>query len=128
MKRFRVSTKLTIVLWISCALSFAMAQPSDHEQRARQILDETGIKGGLIVHIGSGEGRLTAALGEKKCYVVQGLEADAEKVRNARQYVRSLGRYGRVSVGQWDGRRLPYADGSMEAVFNYGIIHHQSNC
>ena len=119
MKRFRVSTKLTIVLWISCALSVAMAQPNDHEQRARQILDETGIKGGLIVDIGSGDPDapgLTAALGEKECYVVQALEIDVKKVRNARQYVRSLGRYGRVSVGQWDGRRLPYADGLVNLV------------
>ena len=65
-----------------------MDQPNDYEQRAKQILDETGIEGGLIVQIGSGDGRLTAAPGEKKCYVVQGLDGDAALCKGIRLWQR----------------------------------------
>jgi polygalacturonase/outer membrane protein assembly factor BamB len=94
----------------------AVAQPGDYHQKAKQILDMTSIKGGLIVHIGCADGKLTAALGEKNCYVVQGLDSDAKHVQKARQYVRSLGRYGRVSIRQWVGKQLPYADGLVNLI------------
>ena len=56
------SAKLTFALFILGTLSVVAAQSTDYEQEAEQILDATGIKGGLIVHIGCGEGKLTAAL------------------------------------------------------------------
>ncbi|MHC4700607.1 MAG: outer membrane protein assembly factor BamB family protein [Planctomycetota bacterium] len=116
MNKSRFSAKRTSVLWALCILSLAKAEPNDFGLKAERIFNEAGVKGGLVVHIGSGDGRLTAALGEKNCYIVQGLEADADKVREARQHVRSLGRYGRVSVSRWDGERLPYADGLVNLI------------
>ena len=78
---------------------------------AERILEESGIGGGLIVHLNCGEGKLTAALGSGERYTVQGLEADAEEVEAARRHIRQLGRYGRVSVDHRDrAARLPYAD------------------
>jgi outer membrane protein assembly factor BamB len=116
MKRLASSIKLGLVFWVSCALAVVAAQPKQYEQRAGRILEATGIKGGLIVHIGSGDGRLTAALGKKNCYVVQGLDVDAKQVQTARRYVRSLGWYGRVSISRWGGKRLPYADGLVNLI------------
>ncbi|HIE53449.1 MAG TPA: hypothetical protein EYP85_16985 [Armatimonadetes bacterium] len=87
---------------------------------AKQILQEAGVKGGLIVHLGCGDGKLTAALykyapgGEggrlNDTFLVHGLDADPAQVRTARKYVQSLGIYGPVSVERWEGDRLPYAD------------------
>ena len=37
---------------------------------ARQILAETGVCSGLIVHLGCGDGRLTVALGAGGCCLV----------------------------------------------------------
>jgi SAM-dependent methyltransferase len=89
--------------------SIATAEPS--EDLAAQILEQSGVEGGLIVHLHCGEGQLTAALGAQDCYTVQGLETDAERVEKARRHVREVGRYGRVSVRSWDGGgQLPYAD------------------
>ena len=76
---------------------------------AGDILDATGVRGGLVVHLGCSDGKLTAALRANDSYLVHGLEADAGRVRQARQHVRSLGLYGKVSVEQWSGNRLPYA-------------------
>jgi len=77
---------------------------------ARQILETTGVSGGLIVHLGCGDGKLTAALRTNDRYLVHGLDAKAENVDAARETIRSLGLYGKVSVAQWTGGGLPYDD------------------
>jgi len=97
-------------------LSVVTAQTEGPEQEAKQILDATGIKGGLIVHIGCGDGKLTAALRVGDSYLVHGLDIDADKVRQARQYVRSLGIYGNVAVDRFDGKWLPYIDNLVNLV------------
>lgn len=78
--------------------------------RAEQILETTGVRGGLIVHIGCGDGRLTAALAAGEAYRVHGLDTDPDRVREARQQVQAAGRYGQVAIELWDGSRLPYTD------------------
>ncbi|NQU22539.1 MAG: methyltransferase domain-containing protein, partial [Candidatus Nealsonbacteria bacterium] len=80
-------------------------------ETADEILQATGVQGGLVVHVGCGDGRLTATLGARDSYLVHGLDSDAENVRNAREHVRSLGIYGtKVAIDRFDGRRLPYAE------------------
>jgi len=64
------------------------------------------------VHVGGGDGQLTAALRRADNCVVQGLEADAKRVEAAREAIRASGVYGPVSVLHWsgNGKRLPYVD------------------
>jgi outer membrane protein assembly factor BamB len=81
-----------------------------------QILQATGIQGGLIVHIGCGDGRLTAALRTGDSYLVHGLDTDIENVQKARGYIASLGHYGKVSVDHWTGKNLPYIDNLANLV------------
>ncbi|MBL7187976.1 MAG: PQQ-binding-like beta-propeller repeat protein [Phycisphaerae bacterium] len=75
-----------------------------------QIQEKSNVQGGLIIHIGCGDGSLTAALGTGGAYIVQGLDADAENVAAARAHIKSKGRYGNVSADVFDGRHLPYID------------------
>ena len=89
---------------------------ADEPPQGSDVLKNAGVQGGLIVHVGCGEGRLTARLRPGACYVVHGLERDPDKVVAARRHVRSKGLYGPVSVRQWDGRRLPYADNLVNMV------------
>ncbi|UCE47272.1 MAG: PQQ-binding-like beta-propeller repeat protein, partial [Phycisphaerales bacterium] len=86
------------------------APQTAQEQQAQRILDATGVKGGLIVHIGCGDGKLTAALRAGDNYTVQGLEPDAKNVETARKHIQSLGLYGSVSVIRWTSNYLPYVD------------------
>ena len=86
------------------------AAVADHQQLAREILKEAGVQGGLVVHLGCGDGRLTAELGAGEAFLVQGLDGNAEQVEAARGHVRSLGRYGRVSIERLTGAELPYVD------------------
>jgi len=88
----------------------------DESGLARQILDEAGIKGGLIVHLGCGDGKLTGALGAGDSYLVQGLDADPTNVAKAREYLRQRGIYGKVSISDWSGDRLPYGDNVVNLV------------
>jgi outer membrane protein assembly factor BamB len=92
------------------------------EQQAQGILQLGGVKGGLVVHIGVGNGELTAALGQEARYVVQGLETDTSRIQEARETIRSAGRYGRVSIRRWGGDRLPYADSLVNL-----IVAHESS-
>ena len=88
---------------------------------AREILEATEVKGGLIVHLGCGPGKLTAALRADKSFVVHGLDTDADKVRRAREHIRKLGLYGPVSAELFDGKRLPYADNLVDLVVAEGL-------
>jgi outer membrane protein assembly factor BamB len=102
MKRF---AKALAVLTIVGILT-PVAQAED----AKTILDAAGVTGGLVVHLGCGDGKLTAGLRASDRYLVHGLDADAGNVAKARKHVRSLGIYGKVSIDQLDGAALPYAD------------------
>jgi outer membrane protein assembly factor BamB len=78
--------------------------------QAREILLAAGVTGGLVVHLGCGDGKLTAALRAGDAYTVQGLDADPKNVEAARQYIESIGLYGSVSVQPLTGGHLPYVD------------------
>jgi len=86
------------------------AAAADSQRLAREIFQEAGLQGGLVVHLGCGDGRLTAELGAGEAFRVQGLEQSAEMVEEARAHVRSLGRYGKVSIERFSVGELPYVD------------------
>jgi outer membrane protein assembly factor BamB len=85
------------------------------------MLQEAGVKGGLVVHLGCGDGRLTAALRAGGAYVVHGLDVDAADVARAREHVRGLGLYGEVSVDLLAGARLPYVDNLVNLLVADGL-------
>jgi len=114
--RFIFLGKLTFLLGVSCTLSVVTAQPEDHGQLAKEILKTAGIKGGLIVHIGCGDGKLTAALRADESYLVHGLDGNPQVVESARQHIRELGIYGPVSVEFFKDRHLPYAQNMVNLI------------
>jgi outer membrane protein assembly factor BamB len=108
-------------IWAACGTPVggttgSPAEVTPEQLLARRILDETGVRGGLIVHLGCGEGKLTAALRAGDSYVVHGLDAGGGHVEAARRYVRSLGLYGKVSIEPWSGNRLPYIDNLVNLI------------
>jgi len=94
----------------------AQAKKSDVITRAREILDTTGVQGGIVVHLGCGDGKLTAALRVGDCYTVHGLEADPARVAEARNHIQTQGIYGPVSVERYSGSVLPYADNLINLI------------
>ncbi|MDP7287622.1 MAG: PQQ-binding-like beta-propeller repeat protein, partial [Phycisphaerae bacterium] len=75
-----------------------------------RAVSASGVRGGLVVHLGAGDGSATAALRANGSYIVHGLEADAAKVAAARERLQKQGVYGPVSIRQWSGGNLPYAN------------------
>jgi len=104
------------VIYLVYALPVALAQPIDAEHKARQILDVAGVKGGLIVHVGCGDGKLTAALHANDSFFVHGLDTDSDNIAKARAYIHSENLYGPVSVAMYDGKTLPYGDNIVNLI------------
>ncbi|MBN2294054.1 MAG: PQQ-binding-like beta-propeller repeat protein, partial [Pirellulales bacterium] len=89
---------------------------SDAATKAKEILKLTGIQGGIIVHLGCGDGALTAALRANERYTVQGLDTDANNVHQARKRLASMGIQGPVSIERHVGRALPYVDNLINLI------------
>jgi len=105
----RMAAGLALALLPVCTQAGEPAQVKD-------IFAASGFKGGLIVHLGCGDGRLTAALGAGENCLVHGLDPDAGNVRRARGRIRSAKLSGRVSVDLLRGPRLPYVDNLANLV------------
>jgi outer membrane protein assembly factor BamB len=82
----------------------------------QKLLREAGVRGGLVVHVGCGDGRMTAELGAGESYLAHGLDADAGNVAEAREHVRKRGLAGPVAVDLWRGGPLPYVDNLVNLV------------
>lgn len=89
---------------------------SAEAKSAQQILEASGVKGGVIVHVGCGDGNLTMALRANDRYIVQGLDTDEANVKRARAAILAAGVYGEVSAARFDGRNLPYVDNFANLV------------
>jgi len=99
------------------ALTLTVVPPIGAESRtAAAVLKEADVRGGLVVHVGCGTGRLAAEFGERDGYLVHGLASDMEDVAAARERIFQRGLCGKVSVEPWRGKRLPYIDNLVDLV------------
>ena len=106
----------TSSLAILAAVLVAFSPPTGPAQEAAEILKAAGVTGGLVVHVGCGDGTLTAALRAGEGGLVHGLDTDPANVTRAREHVRSRGLYGPVAIDRFDGRALPYIDNLVTLV------------
>ena len=107
------------VVFPACVTALEAAESSqrdDARQSARRILEATGVTGGVIVHLGCGDGSETADMMLGRSYLVHGLDTSADNVAKARAYLRSENLYGAVSVAQYDGKTLPYGDNIVNLI------------
>jgi outer membrane protein assembly factor BamB len=80
------------------------------------LAKSSGVQGGIIVHLGCGDGRETAKLLLDDRYLVHGLDTDPGKVEEARKNIQALGLYGKVSAAVYDGTHLPYVNDLVNLV------------
>ncbi len=117
---YPAAARFLAILIACCQVSLicfgAEARNIDPGDQARRVLADAGVQGGLIVHVGCGDGKLTAALRAHDGYVVHGLDADPANIERARRTIRSLGLYGNVSVEPWASDRLPHTDNLVNMV------------
>jgi len=97
----------------------ALAAPciaEDAATSARAVRDESGVKGGFVVHVGATDADFTAALRPAEGSIVHGLVRDAGRLGAIREALAATGAYGPVSVDSWDGSHLPYVEGSVNLL------------
>jgi outer membrane protein assembly factor BamB len=110
-----LSLRIVSVLGILLATTVAVALPGPTDE-AEQIASLAGFHGGLVIHVGCGDGKLTASLRLADNCIVQGLQSNAKRVEAARAFIRSAGLYGPASVIHWRGKKLPYVDNLASLV------------
>ncbi|MHC4503094.1 MAG: methyltransferase domain-containing protein, partial [Planctomycetota bacterium] len=100
---------------VAAALLLAPRCRSAGAAEAERIYAETGVTGGLVVHLGCGDGRLTAGL---LCdgALVFGLDADPANVARARTHLLAAGVNGRATADLLRGGRIPLVDGTASLV------------
>ena len=84
-----MSMNKTLVSIAICAGVSVSLLPAGQAGDSVEEMLATGIQGGLVVHLGCGDGKLTAALRANDSYVIHGLDADAEQVAEALQQLDS---------------------------------------
>ncbi len=97
-------------------LAPSLVRAADAGTSAAEIVKASGVTGGLIVHLGVTDGKLTAELGQGGKFVVHGLASDAASVEKARKTIQSKGVYGRVSIECGLLAKLPYAENLVNLI------------
>jgi outer membrane protein assembly factor BamB len=105
----RNATLCLVVLALFCAPVFG---------GALDLAKSSGVQGGIIVHVGCGDGAETARLMLDQRYLVHGLDASAANVATARKTIMAAGLYGKVSVCTFDGKTLPYTNDLVNLVID----------
>ncbi len=98
-----------VFLFVMCAVS-ARERAKYEANPEVPGLGRLPVNGGLVVHVGCGNGELAAKLHVDDRFLVHGIDRDAAKVAAARKRIGALGLYGKVSADVWSGTRLPYTD------------------
>jgi len=83
----------------------------------------TPARGELLLDVGCNWGRWTIAAA-RAGYGPIGIDPSFEAIVAARRIASQLGADARYLVG--DARRLPFPDGTFDAVFSYGVLQHFS--
>jgi len=103
------SVKLSILIF---SLTLNICTATEH------LVEAVGLKGGFIVYVGFEDEKLLASHGANDGFVVQGLSDDIKTVTRAREQIKSIGKYGKTSVGLFNGKQLPY----VESLVNLLVI------
>ncbi|MFQ5811213.1 MAG: PQQ-binding-like beta-propeller repeat protein, partial [Armatimonadota bacterium] len=107
--------------YITLGLAHLLLAGAAGAQSPRAILEATGVKGGLIVHVPCGDGTLTTALRVNDRFLVHGLDTDAANVAQARARAQSLGLHGEATFSVLKGRRLPFIDNTVNLLVSEGL-------
>ena len=111
-----LTKRADLLKWCPVVLAGAVLCLSASAYGASDVLERSGVQGGFIVHLGCGDGAVTAQLRAGQQYLVHGLDTSAANVAAARARLQSQGVYGPVSVDVWDGKHLPYADNLVNLI------------
>lgn len=112
----KTCTALAVMLMLASGLGTLPAAAQEAGSPAQEILEHTGIQGGIIAVVGCKSADLPLALHAGEHLVVQALVADAASLDAIRQSIAKAGYSGAVSAQRLSGATLPYVDNLINLV------------
>jgi outer membrane protein assembly factor BamB len=86
------------------------------DHTAVKLIEQSRVKGGLVIHLGCGSGELTRTLRINNRYQVHGLDRDAKAIDASRRMLLAAGVYGQVTASRLAGNELPLVDGLVNLL------------
>ena len=80
------------------------------------VMADEGTPGGVLVHVGCGDGEQTLTMLQQGRFLVHALDRDSENVAQTRARAAAAGVSGRISVETLAGSRLPYVDSLVNTI------------
>lgn len=101
---------ITVIVLFSVFSSLAVEPECD------AILKESGISGGLAVTVETWNKDFCKELVTEHPFLLHVLLSDRKEVEKTRKTLVEMGIYGKVTVGEWDGEKLPLVDRCVRLV------------
>ena len=89
-------------------LALAVCGTTSAAEPAEALAEAAKVRAGLCVHVGTGDGALTAGLARAGNFLVHGLALEDGPLAAARKHLRAAGLYGRATVERLPLTPLPY--------------------
>ncbi len=91
------------------AIAFVVAAGNCFAQSAREFVDAAEFKGGVVVHVGCGDGAVAAEIHRLvPNSLVHGLGMTADDLEGSRSKLFDKATDGKVTFGRWDGETIPF--------------------
>ncbi len=104
-----VTMRTPIAMLVSLLSLTAQAAQNDVDL-VDTIYEQSSFQGGLVVELGFVDAQFTASLGGRDAVTLHTLDTDPQRVADGRNALESLGVYGKITLEQFSGKRLPFAD------------------
>ncbi len=113
-------TTVVLLVFFGSVTSTSSAFDQQPDESAQEVMKVAEARGGLVVQLEFEHELLLSRLGALPGTLVQGLTQDPRKIADARTRIHQAGLASTVSVSQWDGKRLPYIDNSVNLLVTSG--------
>jgi outer membrane protein assembly factor BamB len=108
---------MRITIALSATLLCCLAPiGSDAADSGKELLEASGVRGGLVVVVGCADLGLLTDIGRREGYLVHGLDTDRAQVTQAREHVQQEKVARRASVSTWNGVNLPFVDNTVNLL------------
>jgi ubiquinone/menaquinone biosynthesis C-methylase UbiE len=97
----------------------------EYKYFVRKVL-KRGIRGGIVLDIGTGSGRLAIELAKVKSngFRITGLDVSQDMLLKAKQNAQRAGVRDKIDFIKGNGAALPFPDGTFDLVVSYASLHH----
>lgn len=108
---WRLGQRMNRLVTTLCLYGLLALQTTLRADEASELLAQSGIKGGVVVHADCGDGSLTLKLRPSAAFQVQGLlRGTPAEVQALRLKAQQAGLSGVIGIDSWAGEHLPYIE------------------